>query len=420
MSTARSTGMDQEALRFLRLLARLLLEYNVRSALIRRHIDQVASYLSVGARAIVGYREVTLVADDGREFLAHAPELRINVAMSLGTFHVIDDLRAGRISLAEATERLETLPATAPHHSRWTLAVLFGMAAASLATLLLADWVAVTVSAISAGLGLVARQQFARRHEVLFGSPFTAALIGGALGGMVIRFGWTDTPSLCLVVPALMLVPGPYLINGVDDMLENHMAAGVCRLALAGGILGAAGLGVVSGAWLTLGKLAVPASSAAVAPLALPVVVLLGGAAACGFAAFYNAPWRVVWVSVACGMVGHGVRFLCLQFHSPLAIATLLACLVIGILAQLAADRLRATFSAVAFAGAVPMMPGVFIYQSIAGAMRLAGAGAAADPAVAAGTIGLIFKAMFVVGAMAIGLLLGSRVASAARRRRAV
>ena len=66
------------------------------------------------------------------------------------------------------------------------------------------------------------------------------------------------------------------------------------------------------------------------------------------------------------------------------------------------------------------MMPGVFIYQSIVGAMRLAGAGAAADPAVAAGTMALIFKAMFVVGAMAIGLLLGSRVASAARRRSAV
>ena len=38
-----------------------------------------------------------------------------------------------------------------------------------------------------------------------------------------------------------------------------------------------------------------------------------------------------------------------------------------GLIANLAADRLHLPFSAVAFAGAVPMMPGVFIYQSIAG-----------------------------------------------------
>ena len=68
-------------------------------------------------------------------------------------------------------------------------------------------------------------------------------------------------------------------------------------------------------------------------------------------------------------------------------------------------------------AGLVPMMPGVFIYQSMAGAMRLAAAGPAADPALAAVTLALSFKSVFVVGAMALGLMVGARLADLASRR---
>jgi uncharacterized membrane protein YjjB (DUF3815 family) len=63
------------------------------------------------------------------------------------------------------------------------------------------------------------------------------------------------------------------------------------------------------------------------------------------------------------------------------------------------------------------MMPGVFIYQSIAGAMRLSAAGTAADPTLAAATVALSFKSVFVVGAMAIGLLIGARLANLTHRR---
>jgi uncharacterized membrane protein YjjB (DUF3815 family) len=94
--------------------------------------------------------------------------------------------------------------------------------------------------------------------------------------------------------------------------------------------------------------------------------------------------------------------------------STLLACLAIGLMANVAADRLRLPFSAVAFTGAAPMMPGVYIYQSIAGAMRLSAAGTSADPALAAATLALTYKSVFVVGAMVIGLLVGARLSNLA------
>ena len=414
-----ATRSSDSALRFLQLSARLLLEYNVRSQSIERRIERIARHLGVSLQTIVRYREVTLVLADGRSLQARAPELRINVAVSAGALHVIDELCLNRIGLDDATRRLEALERLAPRHGRWVVALLFGLAAAAIAWLLRADWGAIAVSGASSALGLIARQELAKWTLILFAQPFVAGFIGAALGGLVSRQGWTETAGFCLIVPALMLVPGPHLINGVYDMLENHMQTGVSRLALATSILVVTALGVALGAWLTLGPAPVSTAPSEATPLTLPLDAALAGIAACGFGAFYNAPWRVLWVSILCGVVGHGLRYVFLD-HVSVEIATLCACLAIGLIANLAADRLHLPFSAVAFAGAVPMMPGVFIYQSIAGAIRLSAAGTVADPTLASTTLALSFKSTFVVGAIAIGLLIGARVATLAHRRDSV
>jgi uncharacterized membrane protein YjjP (DUF1212 family) len=404
------------ALHFLCVSARLLLEYNAQAELVRQEVDRVASHLGVSVLSVVGYRAVTLVAGDGRTFHAQARELRINIAVSLSTQQVIEELCADRLTLDEATRRLETVERSAPRHGRWAVTAIFGLGASALAWLLLADTVATVTSGVSSALGLIARQELGRRHAALFTLPFAAAFVGALLGGTTIRLNLTETPGLCLIVPALMLVPGPHLINAVDDMFDNHMQAGVSRLALAVGILMAAALGVLLGAWLTIERTAVTAGAFEGAPLTLPLDIALAGIAACGFGVFYNAPWRVVAISIVCGMVGHGIRFVLMGQGVTQEVATLFGCLGIGVFAGWAADRLRLPFSAVAFAGAVPMMPGAFIYESIAGAMRMSAAGRAADPALAAATLALFFKAVFVVIAMALGLLAGAGLARLGRR----
>jgi uncharacterized membrane protein YjjP (DUF1212 family) len=409
-----STAPTEAALRFLQLSARLLLEYNVRSKSIERRIEQIARHVGVHVQTVVGYREITLAVTDGRSFHAQVPQLRIDVAVSAGALHVVDELCLDRIGLEGAMQRLETLERSAPRHRRYVVAVLFGTAAAAIAWLLRADWAAIAVSGIASALGLITRHALSNRSVILFAQPFVAGLIGAAFGGFAIRQGWTETPGLCLIVPALMLVPGPHLINGVYDMLENHMQTGVCRLGLATGILVATALGVALGAWLTLGPTPVSTMSSEATPLTLPLDAVLAGVAACGFGAFYNAPWRVLWVSILCGVVGHGLRYVCLDYMS-VETATLFGCLAIGVIANAAADRLHLPFSSLAFAGAVPMMPGVFIYQSIAGAIRLS-AGTVVDPILAATTVALSFKSMFVIGAIALGLLIGARLAHWAHR----
>jgi uncharacterized membrane protein YjjB (DUF3815 family) len=287
--------------------------------------------------------------------------------------------------------------------------VLFGAGASAIAWLLHGDPAAILVSGAAAAIGYLARQVLARREGMLFALPFTAVFIGTVLGGIVIQLGWTGTPGVALVVPALMVVPGPHLLTGVEDILDNHITAGMARLGLATSLLAAAALGAVLGTSLTAGASFTPSTTAT--PLLLFGDMALAAVAALGFGAAYHAPWRVLWVSIVCGMVGHGIRFVALEQGFGLAVATLFSCLAIGVIAAVAADRMRYPFSAVAFAAAVPMMPGVFIYQSIAGAIRLSMTSTAADPMVAATTLALSFEAAVTVGGMAIGLLVGARVA---------
>jgi uncharacterized membrane protein YjjB (DUF3815 family) len=152
--------------------------------------------------------------------------------------------------------------------------------------------------------------------------------------------------------------------------------------------------------------------------LTLLLDVVLAGIASCGFGAFYNSPWRALAISIGCGMIGHGVRFLCLGGGMGLPGATFLACCPIGVLAGVAASRLWVPFPDVAFAGAVPMMPGALFFRGIAGAVKLSVAGSAADPSDATATLVSLLGASFVVASMAGGLLAGALVARLVRHLR--
>ena len=240
-----ATGSTDAALRLLQSSARLLLEYNVRSKSSSAPSRGSPGTSGVNVQTLVGYREVTLATGGWAWYpctgagASHQRRRAVRRRCS-----VIDELCLDRIGLDEATRSLEDVERLAPRHdagwssssSGWRRQPSPGCCARTAG--------AIAVSGLSSALGLVARQELARRPVLLFAQPFAAGLIGAALGGLAIRLGWTETPGFCLIVPALMLVPGPHLINGVHDMLDNHMQTGICRLGLAMGILIAAALGV--------------------------------------------------------------------------------------------------------------------------------------------------------------------------------
>jgi uncharacterized membrane protein YjjP (DUF1212 family) len=389
---------------------RLLLEYNESTEAIHRTLAATARALTdETCHVAVSYRGLAVSLAGEAPSLEPVSELRYNTAVQARVHEVLEHVRRAQLNTSAALACLDAVEADTPRHPRWLTAVILGAAAASLARLLGADAGAATVAGLATVLGLLARQELGRRHFSLLALPLTAAFIGAVLGGLAIRRDWTGSPELVLIVPALMVVPGPHLINGLLDLIDNHLPMSLSRLGLAAGILLASALGVVLGVGLTLPHPVTSAQAADAGDLSLVSDVVLAGIVTCGFAVFYNTPWRHLWMAAVGGMTGHGLRFLALAAGYRLGVATFLGGLAVGVLAAWMARASKTPVAVLSFAGAVTMIPGLSLYRALAGALHLARRPDAADPEIVAGTIANALQGGLVVSALALGLILGAR-----------
>jgi uncharacterized membrane protein YjjB (DUF3815 family) len=390
---------------------RLLLEYNESAGAIHRALAAAAAALTdEPCHVAVYYGIVTVSIGGDPPLLMPVRELRYNTALQARVRTILDRLRGGDLEPAAALDRLGRVESDTSRHPPWAGVVVLGVAAAALAGLLGADPAAVVVAGLATSLGLFVRQQLGRRHLSVLTAPTVAAFLGAVLGGLAIRLAWTRTPELVLLVPALMLVPGPHLINGVMDLIDNHLPMCLARLGLAAGILLASALGIALGAELTLPGPLGPDPGPRADHLNLITDVVLAGIVTCGFAVVFNTPWAQVGFAAVGGMVGHGLRYLALEAGSSPEVATFLGGLAVGSVAAQIARSAKLPVAVIAFAGAVTMMPGLQIYRALAGARQLARLAHDTDPGLVAQALGNAFAACLVVSGLVLGLVIGPRV----------
>jgi uncharacterized membrane protein YjjB (DUF3815 family) len=100
------------------------------------------------------------------------------------------------------------------------------------------------------------------------------------------------------------------------------------------------------------------------------------GIAAMGFAILFNVPPRTLTGCVICGAVGHAIRTLLVEeFAFSIITATLTAATCVGFLAWEFARLWRVPTPIFAVSGSIPLVPGVFAYQTALGILKIATAG---------------------------------------------
>jgi uncharacterized membrane protein YjjP (DUF1212 family) len=393
---------------------RLLLEYNESTAEIHRALTSTSRVLTDEACHIaVSYGGVAVTLGEKGAVLVAVHEIRYNAAVQARVHAILAQVRHGQLEPATALAYLDRVEGDTPRHSRWVSIFFLGIAAASLAALLGADVGAGAVAGLATAAGLFVRHELGRWHFSLLALPLAAALVGSILGGLAIRLGWTRTPELVLIVPALMLVPGPHLINGLLDLIDNHVPMSIARLGLALGILFASALGIALGVELTLQGSPLPDQSAQPERLNVVSDAALAGIVTCGFAVFYNTAWRHVGMAALGGMAGHGLRYLALESHANLETATFLGGLAVGIISGGMARSGKVPVAVVAFAGAVTMIPGLNLYRALAGARQLAHLSDTADASTLAATLGNAWQGGLVICGLTLGLIFGTRTVRA-------
>lgn len=401
----------QQQTRFLTHAGALLLEYNESSAEIVRALTSAAKAFGEPQCVVaVRYLEIAVSLADEPPILRTVKEIRLNAAVRARIHDVLQQAERGGLDLTSAVNLLDRARDEAPRYPRALVAVMFGAAGASFARLLGADRGAIMVAALSTVAGLLARQELARRHFAVLTLPLTAAFLGTVIGGIAIRMGWTQSPDLLVLVPALMLVPGPHILNGLFDLVDHYLAMSIARLGHALWVLIASALGIVLAARVVLPLGELPSRSFDRPGLSLFSDMILAGVATCGFAAFFNVPWRELGLASIGGMAGHGVRYLALDSEFPLETASFLGGLTVGLISAAITASNRASIVAIAFAGTVTMIPGLSFYRALGGALRLARQGENATEPLTAATLGHACQALVVVSGLAMGVILGIRL----------
>ena len=105
----------------------------------------------------------------------------------------------------------------------------------------------VLVVAVSAALGGLLRRGLGRVGVGILTQAFAAALVAGLIGVAAAHLRVDDALGLVVLCPAMVLVPGPHILNGALDLLALRMTLGIARLGYAALMLVAIAAGLILG-----------------------------------------------------------------------------------------------------------------------------------------------------------------------------
>jgi uncharacterized membrane protein YjjP (DUF1212 family) len=228
----------------------------------------------------------------------------------------------------------------------------------------------VVVAAVSAALGGLFRRGLGRLGIGVLTQAFVAALIAGLIAVAAVHLNVDDALGLVVLCPAMVLVPGPHILNGALDLLALRVTLGIARLSFAALILAAIAAGLILGLAADGRSIAVGQSSTTVP---LYVDVLAAGIAAGSYPVFFSMPYRMIGWPVAVGMLAHAAHWWTLTvWHVDIATAALVSCLIAGVLLIPISHYLRMPFAAIGFASVVALVPGVYVFRMLSGLVRFA------------------------------------------------
>jgi uncharacterized membrane protein YjjP (DUF1212 family) len=383
-------------------------------------VDRLNRGLGIRTTLIPSWASLLLVGDGAAApvRVAAATPVAVNMRRVSAAMRTIDRAEDGPLRRDVVNQQLAAAAAESVSNTAiFTVACATG--AAALAVVFGAtNPLAVALAAASAALGGVLRRVLGRFGVGMLVQAFAAATVNGLVGAAAMHLSLGASAGLVAVCPAMVLVPGPHVLNGALDLLALRITLGIARLGYATLVLAAIAAGLIIGLRLGGQNLSVSGTDTHVA---LYADVLAAGLAAASYPVFFSMPYRMIGWPVAAGMVARGVHWWAMTaWHASPASAAFLACLVVGVALVPVAHILRMPFAAIGFAAVVALVPGVYVFRMLSGLVQLPDS---ASPTLLSATASDGAVGALVVAGMAIGLVIPIHVRDvvlAARGRRAV
>ena len=383
-------------------------------------VDRLNAALGTGFRLVPGFASSTLLDGGSRPLVVVAPPTGVAMRAVATVMTAVDESGTRRSTRTRLVDALDRADASGPA-GLWAFVLACATGAAALSVIFGAqDATAVLLVALSAALGGLLRRGLGRLRVGAIGQVFAAAFLAGVIGGIAVNADLSSSLRLIAVCPAMILVPGPHILNGVLDLFAQRIPLGFARLGYALVLLLSIGSGLAIALALFGTGLPVEPAGRSV-PFWLDVVA--AAVAAASYPVYFAMPYRLIVWPVAVGAVAHALRWWAMNdLGWNIAVGALVACLLVGAVMAPVSHRLHIPFAAVAFAAVVSLVPGVYVFRAIDALGGLpfgdaAGAAGAAAEATLLGAISDGTTATIVVLAMAVGLALPKHVYGRLTRR---
>ncbi|GAB2980627.1 threonine/serine exporter family protein [Nocardioides montaniterrae] len=328
--------------------------------------------------------------------------------------HLVRDIAAGRIDVAEARGRVARLVSSGHQRPRWAVTIGWGLMCAGIGLQLGGTPIGIA-TALVAGVAIDRLQIVLGRGRLPF---FYQQVAGGIVATLLAALAtrtvdhWVHLDASAVVsANIMMLLSGIGFMGAIQDALTGFYVTGAARileaiLATAGVIAGVTGgLSVASAVGLDLPPL-VPART----DLTGIGVGALG--AGIGAAAFGFATYAALRTLLPIALLGGGALAIsdAITLHDfAVPWATAVAAFAVGLVSFAVSGRLKVPPLVVVVPAVVPMLPGLSIYKG------LALLGASQDPHAAQGLLAMVTAASIAI-ALAAGVILGEYVAQPVAR----
>lgn len=336
-------------------------------------MKQVARALGIDSvEAQVTVNEITATARRGQIFrteVAQSRSIGVNAHRIAALERLCGSLRPGTSEQA-IIDRLDEIEERPLLYSTWANALFAAVACAAFAFLNNGGPVEVLVVFFGAGLGQATRRVMLHRGFNQLGVTMLAAAVASVvyLGIVNLLFatGAVDTIHESGYISAvLFLVPGFPLITAALDLSRLDFSAGVSRLTYALMIMTSAAMSV----WAVsavMGLTPDPADPLALSPgLTFGLRLVASAFGVLGFALMFNSRWRVALAAAGIGMVANVVRLELVDAGVVVQAAACAAGLIVGILANLVAPRMRVPRIILSVPAVVIMVPGAAAYRAV-------------------------------------------------------
>lgn len=405
-SKGRNNCTAKEVAEFIADFATRLMGSGTQTSRVVRNVGRLAESFGCRIETIVLPRTIimTLTGPDGvqhtevRKVGHHAINFRTLSHLRILTW---DAFKKG-LSLGECRARLRAALG-GPEIPGWALAFIAALGNAAFCRLF-GGWLSVPVVFLGTFLGFSARRRLSSAGLnpliVFMLSAFVSSFVAG-LGARIFDFH----SDIALSTSVLFLVPGVPLMNGVIDLIEGHVLAGLSRLVNALALVAAMTFGLLATILLLDVNISLGAAAAGVPVSSVWEDGLFAAVAGMGFGAISNPPKRALLAAGLLAAAGHGLRFWLMRSAGfDITSATLCGAFLIGA-GGLAFGRLSGHPAEIfSFPALLPMIPGLIGYKAMLSVLAFLRAGeAAAAQEMALNIFSYGFTALAVLFAIVIG-----------------